>query len=98
MAVLGFVGLGNMGSVLAANLVAAGHTVIGHDVAGPGAQRRAPRASASTDANDSWKPISRGAPGCASATAIAASASVRSTSVRRPSSTASNGSNIPCAP
>ena len=35
MAVLGFVGLGNMGSVLAANLVAAGHSVIGHDVAGP---------------------------------------------------------------
>jgi 3-hydroxyisobutyrate dehydrogenase-like beta-hydroxyacid dehydrogenase len=31
---VGFVGLGNMGSVLAANLVAAGHEVITHDVAG----------------------------------------------------------------
>ena len=59
------------------------------DAAGPDAQRRTPRASASTDANESWKPISRGAPGCASATAAAASASVRSTSMRRPRSTAS---------
>jgi 3-hydroxyisobutyrate dehydrogenase len=33
---VGFVGLGNMGSVLAANLVAAGHDVVTHDVAGPG--------------------------------------------------------------
>ncbi len=32
---VGFVGLGNMGSVLAANLVASGHEVITHDVAGP---------------------------------------------------------------
>ena len=30
----GFVGLGNMGSALAANLVGAGHTVVGHDAAG----------------------------------------------------------------
>jgi 3-hydroxyisobutyrate dehydrogenase len=30
----GFVGLGNMGSVLAANLVASGHEVVTHDVAG----------------------------------------------------------------
>lgn len=35
MAELGFIGLGNMGSVLAANLIAAGHTVVSHDVAGP---------------------------------------------------------------
>jgi 3-hydroxyisobutyrate dehydrogenase len=32
---VGFVGLGNMGSVLAGNLVAAGHEVVTHDVAGP---------------------------------------------------------------
>ena len=32
---VGLVGLGNMGSVLAANLVAAGHTLVTHDVAGP---------------------------------------------------------------
>jgi 3-hydroxyisobutyrate dehydrogenase-like beta-hydroxyacid dehydrogenase len=31
---LGFVGLGNMGSVLASNLVVFGHTVVVHDVAG----------------------------------------------------------------
>jgi len=33
---VGFVGLGNMGSVLAGNLVGAGHHVMSHDVAGPG--------------------------------------------------------------
>jgi 3-hydroxyisobutyrate dehydrogenase-like beta-hydroxyacid dehydrogenase len=32
---VGFVGLGNMGSVLAANLVASGFDVVAHDVAGP---------------------------------------------------------------
>ena len=32
---IGFVGLGNMGSALAANLVGAGFTVVGHDAAGP---------------------------------------------------------------
>ena len=32
---VGFVGLGNMGSVLASNLVAAGFSVLAHDVAGP---------------------------------------------------------------
>jgi len=36
MPTVGFVGLGNMGSVLAGNLVAAGHAVVAHDVAGPG--------------------------------------------------------------
>lgn len=35
MATIGFVGLGNMGSALAANLVGAGHDVVAHDVAGP---------------------------------------------------------------
>jgi 3-hydroxyisobutyrate dehydrogenase len=35
VATVGFVGLGNMGSVLAGNLVAAGHDVVSHDVAGP---------------------------------------------------------------
>jgi 3-hydroxyisobutyrate dehydrogenase-like beta-hydroxyacid dehydrogenase len=33
---VGFVGLGNMGSALAANLVAAGHTVLAYDSAGAG--------------------------------------------------------------
>ena len=33
---IGFVGLGNMGSVLAANLVASGHDVVTYDVAGDG--------------------------------------------------------------
>lgn len=33
---IGFVGLGNMGSVLAANLVASGHDVVTHDVQGDG--------------------------------------------------------------
>jgi 3-hydroxyisobutyrate dehydrogenase-like beta-hydroxyacid dehydrogenase len=35
VASVGFVGLGNMGSVLAANLVGAGHDVVSHDVSGP---------------------------------------------------------------
>lgn len=35
MATVGFVGLGNMGSVLAGNLVDTGHDVVTHDVAGP---------------------------------------------------------------
>jgi 3-hydroxyisobutyrate dehydrogenase-like beta-hydroxyacid dehydrogenase len=33
---IGFVGLGNMGSVLAANLIGSGFAVMTHDVAGPG--------------------------------------------------------------
>ncbi|HWC84790.1 MAG TPA: NAD(P)-dependent oxidoreductase [Pseudonocardiaceae bacterium] len=32
---VGFIGLGNMGGALAANLVAAGHAVVAHDPAGP---------------------------------------------------------------
>lgn len=36
MTTVGFVGLGNMGAVLAANLVASGHEVVSHDRAGPG--------------------------------------------------------------
>lgn len=36
METVGFVGLGNMGSVLAGNLVGAGHHVMSHDVSGPG--------------------------------------------------------------
>ena len=36
VATTGLVGLGNMGSVLAANLVGAGHVVVTHDVSGPG--------------------------------------------------------------
>lgn len=36
METVGFVGLGNMGSALAANLVARGHAVVAHDALGPG--------------------------------------------------------------
>ena len=32
---VGFVGLGNMGSALAANLVQTGHTVVAYDALGP---------------------------------------------------------------
>ena len=46
MGTVGFVGLGNMGSVLAANLVAAGHDVISHDVTGSG---RSPDGAAFVD-------------------------------------------------
>jgi 3-hydroxyisobutyrate dehydrogenase-like beta-hydroxyacid dehydrogenase len=35
MEAVGFIGLGNMGSVLAHNLVASGHRVVTHDLAGP---------------------------------------------------------------
>lgn len=35
MSVIGFVGLGNMGSALAGNLVGAGHDVVGFDASGP---------------------------------------------------------------
>ena len=35
---VGFVGLGNMGSVLAGNLVEAGHEVMSHDVSGTGSE------------------------------------------------------------
>ena len=35
MAAVGFVGLGNMGGALAANLVTAGHEVVAHDAQGP---------------------------------------------------------------
>jgi len=44
--VTGFVGLGSMGSVLAANLVGAGHDVVAYDVAGPD---RAPAGAAWAD-------------------------------------------------
>ncbi|MGZ4757630.1 MAG: NAD(P)-dependent oxidoreductase [Acidimicrobiales bacterium] len=43
---VGFVGLGNMGSALAGNLVQAGHEVVCHDVAGPD---RAPDGSSFVD-------------------------------------------------
>jgi 3-hydroxyisobutyrate dehydrogenase len=46
MATVGFVGLGNMGSVLAGNLVGAGHDVVSHDVAGP---ERNPKGAAFAD-------------------------------------------------
>jgi len=44
---VGFVGLGNMGSALAANLVGAGHDVVAHDAAGP---ERAPNGGTHVDA------------------------------------------------
>jgi 3-hydroxyisobutyrate dehydrogenase-like beta-hydroxyacid dehydrogenase len=47
MGVVGFVGLGNMGSVLASNLVATGHDVVANDVLGP-ARARAGASYAST--------------------------------------------------
>jgi 3-hydroxyisobutyrate dehydrogenase len=46
VATVGFVGLGNMGSVLAGNLVGTGHDVVCHDVAGP---ERSPAGAASAD-------------------------------------------------
>jgi 3-hydroxyisobutyrate dehydrogenase len=46
MACVGFVGLGNMGSVLAGNLVGTGHDVVSHDVAGP---ERSPAGSVFVD-------------------------------------------------
>ena len=42
---IGVVGLGNMGSVLAENLVDRGNDVIGHDLAGPAGLRRARRSA-----------------------------------------------------
>jgi 3-hydroxyisobutyrate dehydrogenase-like beta-hydroxyacid dehydrogenase len=44
-ATVGFVGLGNMGSVLACNLVATGHDLVAHDALGP---KRAPAGAAYT--------------------------------------------------
>ena len=41
VATVGFVGLGNMGGVLAANLVETGHAVVAHDALGPSARRTA---------------------------------------------------------
>src|SRR3954468_4172174 len=35
MAIIGFIGLGNMGAPMAANLVKAGHTVTGYDLSQP---------------------------------------------------------------
>ena len=46
---VGFVGLGNMGSVLAANLVGAGFEVVAHDVAGPGRVPKGATFAASLD-------------------------------------------------
>lgn len=45
MTTVGFVGLGNMGSVLAANLVSTGHEVVTHDLAGPAHNPRGARFS-----------------------------------------------------
>ena len=42
---IGFIGLGNMGAPMAANLAAAGHEVLGYDVAGTTAEGVAPRPS-----------------------------------------------------
>jgi 3-hydroxyisobutyrate dehydrogenase len=47
---VGFVGLGNMGSVLASNLVQAGHDVVAHDALGP--ERTPAGATEATDVAD----------------------------------------------
>ncbi len=49
MAAVGVVGLGNMGSVLAANLVASGHDVLTYDVAGDGRNPAGARFAGSVD-------------------------------------------------
>jgi 3-hydroxyisobutyrate dehydrogenase len=49
MGALGVVGLGNMGSVLAANLVASGHEVVTYDVAGDGRNPAGARFARSVD-------------------------------------------------
>lgn len=48
MPTVGFIGLGNMGGALAANLVAAGHQIVAHDSAGP--ERVPDGATAAADA------------------------------------------------
>ena len=49
---IGFIGLGNMGAPMAANLVAAGHTVTGFDTAAPCPEGVSPAASAADAAAD----------------------------------------------
>jgi 3-hydroxyisobutyrate dehydrogenase len=58
MAVIGFIGLGNMGAPMAANLVKAGHRVIGYDVNAATVQALA---SAGVQAADSAADAARGA-------------------------------------
>ena len=58
MAVIGFIGLGNMGAPMAANLVKAGHRVIGYDVNAAAVQALA---SAGVQAADSAADAARGA-------------------------------------
>ena len=69
MVTVGFVGLGNMGSALAANLVGAGLAVVGHDAAGPD---RAP---------DGVEPVGLGRP---TSRAEPTSSSAACPTVRRP--------------
>ncbi len=56
-ATVGFVGLGNMGSVLAQNLVLRGHDVVTHDIAGPA---RHPEGARFTHSLDDVGPRGRG--------------------------------------
>jgi 3-hydroxyisobutyrate dehydrogenase len=49
---IGFIGLGNMGAPMAANLAAAGHTVRGYDVAGTTAEGVTPSGSIAECVND----------------------------------------------
>ena len=42
MATIGFIGLGNMGAPMAANLVKAGHRVVGYDINAAAVQALAP--------------------------------------------------------
>ena len=52
MSNIGFIGLGNMGAPMAANLAAAGHNVTGYDVAGTTATGVAEAASIAKAAKD----------------------------------------------
>ena len=47
---IGFIGLGNMGGPMAANLVAAGHEVVGFDLTAPVPDGVAKAGTAATDA------------------------------------------------
>ena len=52
MEAVGFIGLGNMGSALAANLVQCGLAVVAHDAAGPG---RAPDGAMTRPTSLRWR-------------------------------------------
>ena len=59
MATIGFIGLGNMGAPMAANLVKAGHTVTGYDVNPAGVAAHAATIRTTTTRNRSWPNLAR---------------------------------------